>query len=212
MANYYQFVLKATLSISLSSTSPSLSPPSVLPSSGHRQDAFKAWLCWDKWVKLLKSSLVVWAFHPFQQHLHHFFWAWLSREPLCWSSVAAPSAKGMAWTAGRVARYRVATAISSGFAGRFTSEQTSFGLCHCGGWGGTPRFFKGLDPHQVYISLQAQASLLVSVMSQYWVVHQVLRLPGLELLLATVAKLNSCLVTLGFTPVYQEQESLLTSR
>ena len=70
---------------------------------------------------------------------------------------AAPTAKGMAWTAGGAERYHAATAISSGFGGCFASEQTPFGMYHCEGRGGTPRFFERLDSHQVFISLQAQS-------------------------------------------------------
>lgn len=59
MANYYPFVLEPMLSISLSSASPLLmfpfSSPFFWPSS-------RAWLCWPKRIKLLKSPLVVWAF------------------------------------------------------------------------------------------------------------------------------------------------------
>lgn len=86
--------------------------------------------------------------------------------------------------------------LDQGLQGLLLLSRPLFGMRRCEGQGGTPPFFAGLGCHQVYISLQV--SLLVSIMSQYWVVHQVLQLPVVECVLATIAKVNSCLVTLAF--------------
>lgn len=99
----------------------------------------------------------------FQQHLPRLAELGWAKSPRAGAvhavhatAAAAPTAEGMAWTAGGAERDHAATAISSGFGRVLLLSRPKWGMRHCEGRGGTPRFFEGLDSHQVYISLQAQ--------------------------------------------------------